>query len=135
MTDLFPLMTVEEQKLFYPELEALGQKLISIGGTGAKIELRPGKVQEDLIFIGELIKRGVVFFPDEFVLIPGELNQCHKNVREYLKWHKKTEWMFGYALLDNLWERHSWIRDGGKLLETTITRDKYCGLPLRRSSC
>lgn len=63
--------------------------------------------------------------------VKGKQGECHKNVARY--WKKSGgDIVTGYALSkDGGWRQHSWIEDGGKILETTgDRREKYFGAPV-----
>lgn len=65
-------------------------------------------------------------------LIKMTMSNCHKNAEKLNKKHPKWTRYFGLAISeDGIWRVHSWLKNTkGRIIETTIKRTKYFGLPL-----
>jgi hypothetical protein len=103
--------------------------LIQIDGKIVVVEFHesPG-------FCKALVKFGEVTHNDNLELFIGEDRECHTN--SAVLWSQNREiycLVTGFALSDDgVWRRHSWVKtNDGKLIETTIRREKYFGLTLK----
>jgi len=82
-----------------------------------------------------LLKHGVERSGEGAKLLKMRISDCHENVLELTKKHpeKYLGW-YGFALSrDGIWRVHSWVTDeNNKIIETTVLRIKYFGVPERR---
>ena len=114
-----------------PEILALRAKLLGIGG--AEIVALPLTMGIDP-FVPILEKWGEVMEgPVTYRRL--EPSQCHLNVARLWEERKKRSRLIGvatgYALSDDgLWRGHSWGLNKRGIIETTVSRVKYFGLPL-----
>lgn len=64
--------------------------------------------------------------------VEGEPGACHENVAGLLQRDELDSGWAGYALSeDGLWRHHSWGKRNGKIVETTVERLVYWGVPVR----
>jgi hypothetical protein len=111
---------------FFPELEA---KLLAVGGT------RVVPVPNPHPYIEHLIQRGRVIAGEPAKKVRGKQCLCHQNVAlRYLAYPRTYQIATGYGLTDDggCWQRHSWLWDGKRVVETTVVRDVYFGVILDR---
>jgi hypothetical protein len=114
-----------------PEILTLRAKLLGIGG--AEIVALPLTMGIDpfvplLEMWGQVMERPITYRR-------MEPSQCHLNVAWLWSERKKGSRLIGvgtgYALSDDgLWRGHSWGLNKRGIIETTVSRVKYFGLPL-----
>ena len=122
---------VQEVRRQQPEILTLRAKLLGIGG--AEIVALPLTMGIDpfvplLEIWGQVVERPVTYRR-------MEPSQCHLNVARLWEERKKGSRLIGvgtgYALSDDgLWRGHSWGLNKRGIIETTVSRVKYFGLPL-----
>jgi hypothetical protein len=121
---------VQEISRQQPEILALREKLLGIGG--AEIVALPLTMGIDpfvpLLEIWGQVMEGPVTYRRM------EPSECHVNVArlwgERKKWSRLIGVGTGYALSDDgLWRGHSWGLTKRGIIETTVSRVKYFGLP------
>jgi hypothetical protein len=122
---------VQEVSRQQPEILTLRAKLLGIGG--AEIVALPLTMGIDpfvplLEIWGQVMERPVTYRR-------MEPSQCHLNVARLWEERKKGSRLIGvgtgYALSDDgLWRGHSWGLNKRGIIETTVSRVKYFGLPL-----
>jgi len=95
---------------------------------------------EAVIFLGEVDKR-ILTIPklvrfsienETIVLKKGNPNSCYNNVDKLAKENPDLTKFEGFALSeDGVWRGHAWLYDfmAMKLIETTLPRLAYCGVP------
>jgi hypothetical protein len=107
-----------------PELKALQDKLLHIGGDW--VALQPEPDLEALLKKGQLAKGNLIFKP----MAPCK---CHSNCAQFWDKHSKTcRIATGWALgSDGIWRQHTWILKGKTIIETTEPRTLYYGIILR----
>jgi hypothetical protein len=106
---------------------ALESKLLAIGGT--RVVPLPDP------HIDLLIQQGQVIAGEPAKKVRGRQCKCHRNVAlRYLANPGAYQIATGYGLTfdDGLWQQHSWLWDGERVMETTVMRDVYFGVVLDR---
>lgn len=89
-------------------------------------ELCPAEV-EWLLKMGSFIKGS----PARLLL--GRPNECHANSRKLASRSYKYSHYRGLALSDDgIWRLHSWVMSPEGIIETTVKRVMYYGVPLPR---
>lgn len=97
--------------------------LLTHGGTRV--------VHQDDQYDGVLARSGAVFRPKKVTLKKGQERNCHRNSSGlYLLHHPAYRIATGYALLDDVWIRHSWLLAGDTIIETTTKFPLYFGVVL-----
>lgn len=109
-----------------PEIRKLRDVLIRLGGQ----LLVPPLEWDD--FVPDLIEQGFLFF-GAIDFRAGRPSQCHRNVARL--WIARRRGLVaigvGYALSpDGLWRQHAWGIARDRLIETTVPRVAYFGVPL-----
>ena len=122
---------VQEVSRQQPEILMLRAKLLGIGG--AEMVALPLTMGIDP-FVPILEKWGEVM-EGRVTYRRMEPSQCHLNVARLWEERKKRSRLIGvatgYALSDDgLWRGHSWGLNKRGMIETTVSRVKYFGLPL-----
>lgn len=120
-----------------PDLEALCERTLSLGGERVVGDAGWLEGEFDPIFVVRLLAAGRVF--EGFApgangqgrIFAGEPIRCHDNAKAYVRLHPTAVWWTGLALsADGAWRSHSWATTGhGALIETTVARLRYFGLP------
>jgi hypothetical protein len=115
-----------------PEILTLRAKLLGIGG--AEIVALPLSLGIDP-FVPLLEKFGQVMEGRGVTYRRMEPSECHLNVARLWNERKRGSRLIGvgtgYALSDDgLWRGHSWGLNKRGIIETTVSRVKYFGLPL-----
>jgi len=109
-------------------MQQLRSYLLCFGGRELVYPLTPDRDLAELMNRGEWMTGAVV-------LKRMARSACHRNVAKLwlAKPGKLSAIGTGYALSDDgLWRQHSWgLRADGRIVETTIARQKYFGLMLR----
>jgi hypothetical protein len=102
----------------------LKDKLIKYGGDNVT-----ETYEEDM---DKLLIRGELFNPYDVVIVKMTPNKCHRNCADIYKDNKNLKIVTGWALLDKVWDQHSWLYDVeyNEIIETTKFRDKYFGFIL-----
>lgn len=128
----------KDDKLTHDQVEHLTQKskelpkhlrrleriLLALGGRFALI--KPNEPDH-----GKLVTRGEVKDGKDAVMVKGKPCNCHGNAARLFIEDILTEIWTGYALsADGIWRQHSWGWKDGKVLETTESREIYCGIQL-----
>ncbi len=111
-------------------VKKLCSHLIQIDGKVVVVEFH-----ESPDFCKALVKFGEITPNDNLEIFNGEDRECHTN--SAVLWSQNREnysLVTGFALSDDsVWRRHSWVKTkDGKLIETTIKREKYFGLTLKK---
>ncbi len=114
------------EKANRPAITTLKAKLFAIGGD--KISPQPCPFVSDIVNRGRLIDLPVT-------LRRMEGNRCHNNVACLWDQRKKRSRLkaiaTGYALSeDGMWRWHSWGLTTTHIVETTVSRLQYFGLPM-----
>jgi hypothetical protein len=118
-----------------PEILQLRDRLLEIGGE--ELVAFPPQLGLDP-FVPLLAELGeVMSYPVK--LRKMEASQCHDNVERLMKDKKLATMGRGYGLSDDgLWRNHSWglkqTRDKVVIVETTVSREIYFGVPLPREA-
>ena len=112
-------------------IKELCSHLIEIGGKVVVVEFH-----ESPEFCKALVQFGEIVSSDHLELFKGENRECHTN--SAILWSQNKEEYFlvtGFALSeDEVWRRHSWVKTkDGKLIETTIRREKYSELACQKN--
>src|SRR5205823_2585716 len=86
-----------------------------------------------------LLERGRTFPSEGHVKVWGQARCCHQNSLLYyathhtLRFKGPCEVVTGYGLINGLWRQHSWVWDGERVIETTVSRTVYFGVILTPS--
>jgi uncharacterized protein DUF4265 len=117
--------TLEKSLPRFAHLEGLKQQLLTIDGWA--VVLLDGETHASA-----LQERGELRDGDSAERREMTPSACHSNVSDvYLSDTSLTPWV-GYALsADGMWRQHGWLATAqGTLIETTVARVKYFGIPL-----
>jgi hypothetical protein len=101
----------------------LEKKLLALGGSKADIPA-------DTDLAAALVLRGRPF-AEPLRLRRGFMHECHRNAAEV--WGqdpRRYKLCSGYGLAGDVWLEHSWVLDGGNLIETTFPMEAYFGVIL-----
>ncbi len=115
-------------KYVKPEVRKLCVHLLSIGGNKVAIPINDASG-----FFEALIEIGLVTTFKKLQIKKGVDGECHSNSAVLWSQNKKKYTLItGFSLSDDhIWRRHSWlITVTGNLIETTIPREVYYGIPL-----
>lgn len=104
-----------------PLLGPLYDTLLSIGGHAVA-----PRYEED---VEKLVDRGHVMSPKGLKMMEGDARACHSNSARLYE-SNPVEIVTGYGLSDHVWRQHSWVLWNGKVVETTVRREKYFGFVL-----
>ena len=118
----------ELEKPVNRSVKQLCSHLIKLGGKMVVVEFH-----ESPIFCKALVKFGEITPSVNLEIFNGEERECHTN--SAMLWSQNREdylLVTGFALSeDGVWRRHSWVKtNDGRLIETTIKREKYFGIIL-----
>jgi hypothetical protein len=114
-----------------PFLRLLTDRLLSIGGE--LVVCWNDDFTNSEGFVKLLLEFGKTLDGSKAILKELEMSRCHQNsIRLAIKHPKKYERHIGYGLSDSLWRPHSFLvnRKTGKILETTVLREKYFSIPV-----
>jgi hypothetical protein len=101
----------------------LKQILLGVGGWSVCLPEREPHLEA-------IVSRGRRF-GGESIVVDGEPCQCHANVARLSEELEGSRICIGYALSDDgMWRQHTWLLDGGVILETTVEREQYFGVVL-----
>jgi hypothetical protein len=101
--------------------ELLQKKLLPLGGQ--KVIYPP--FEEDL---ENILIRGKEWSTKRRKFMKGQMCQCHWNTCQL--WYVNQDQVqiaTGYALFEGNWHQHSWGIQNYRIVETTISYDKYFG--------
>lgn len=121
--DKFEYINKNIPYIYQKDMTDLAFKLLSY--SGHKVVLPD--MEYDL---ENLLKYGKILKGEDYILIKGQICQCHRNSIKY--WYEnKTicKFMTGYAMgKDGVWRQHSWCIQKNKIIETTKARLCYFGI-------
>lgn len=84
---------------------------------------------QDTNFDDVIIKHGELLRPKKVVLKKGHQHNCHRNTSGlYIMNHPDYRIATGYSLAGSVWLRHSWLRAGDTVIETTEKCRLYFGV-------
>jgi len=115
-------------KYVKPEVRKLCVHLLDIGGKRVAIP-----INDDPGFFEALVEIGQVTTFKKLQIKKSVDGECHSNSASlWSQNRKKYTLVTGFGLSDDhIWRRHSWlITLTGNLIETTIPREVYYGIPL-----
>jgi hypothetical protein len=105
------------------DVEKLKATLLNHGGT--EISVHDGDSARRIAQYGTLVA------PQRVEAYPGETGECHKNALDLVERRADLVVWTGFALMGDVWVRHSWLMAGdGTLIETTVQGSRYFGMAL-----
>ena len=104
--------------------EELEKKLLPLGGERISFP----KFEVDL---EKFLRRGQDWTKKKRIFMKGQISQCHRNTARL--WYENKDQVqiaTGYALFEGSWIQHSWGIEKNRIVETTLSFEKYYGFLL-----